>query len=104
MNRNMNYASHLKSTGQVELPKWRARVLFSLLMLILIVLLARAVYLQGIHNEFLQQEGVARYGRVVDISAHRGNIVDRNGEPLAISTPVESVWASRQMSRPRRNN
>jgi cell division protein FtsI (penicillin-binding protein 3) len=89
----MNYASNLKTTGQTELPKWRARVLFVLLMLGLFVLLARAVYLQGIHNDFLQQEGVARYGRVIDISAHRGNITDRNGEPLAISTPVESVWA-----------
>ncbi|HUX90951.1 MAG TPA: penicillin-binding protein 2 [Gallionellaceae bacterium] len=90
----MNYASKLKSTGQVELPKWRARVLFALLMLILFLLLVRAIYLQGINNGFLQQEGVARYGRVIDISAHRGNITDRNGEPLAISTPVESVWAS----------
>ena len=89
----MNYANNLKTTGQVELPKWRARVLFVLLMLGLFVLLARAVYLQGIHNDFLQHEGVARYGRVIDISAHRGNITDRNGEPLAISTPVESVWA-----------
>lgn len=90
----MNYASNFKSTGQIELPKWRALVLFALLMLVLLVLLARGVYLQGINNGFLQQEGVARYGRVIDISAHRGNITDRNGEALAISTPVESVWAS----------
>ena len=89
----MKYASNLKSTGQVELPRWRARVLFGLLMLVLFLLLARAVYLQGINNDFLQKEGVARYGRVIDISAYRGNITDRNGEPLAISTPVESVWA-----------
>ena len=90
----MNYASNLKSTGQVELPKWRARVLLSLLLLVLFLLLARAVYLQGIHNDFLQQEGVARYGRVIDISAHRGKITYRDGEPLAISTEVNSVWAS----------
>lgn len=90
----MNYAGNLKTTGQIELPKWRASVLFILLMLVLFVMLMRAVYLQIIHNDFLQQEGVARYGRVVDISAHRGNITDRNGEALAISTPVESVWAS----------
>lgn len=90
----MNYTGNLKTTGQIELPKWRARVLFFLLMLVLFALIVRAVYLQGIHDEFLQQEGVARYGRVVDISAHRGNIADRNGEPLAISTPVDSVWAS----------
>jgi cell division protein FtsI (penicillin-binding protein 3) len=90
----MNYASNLKTTGQVELPRWRARVLLALLMLVLFLLLARGVYLQGIHNDFLQQEGTARYGRVVDISAHRGKITDRNGEALAISTPVESIWAS----------
>lgn len=90
----MNYARNIETTGQIELPKWRSRVLFVLLLMFMFVLLARAVYLQGIHNEFLQQEGVARYGRVVEISAHRGNITDRHGEPLAISTPVESVWAS----------
>jgi cell division protein FtsI (penicillin-binding protein 3) len=54
------------------------------------------VYLQGIHNDFLQQKGDARYGRVVDINAHRGMITDRYGEPLAISTPVESIWISPQ--------
>ncbi len=90
----MNYASNLKTTGQVELPKWRARVLFGLLMLVLFLLLSRAVYLQGINTDFLQQEGAARYVRVVDISAYRGKITDRNGESLAISTEVSSVWAS----------
>jgi len=90
----MNYASTIQTSGQIELPRWRSRVLIALFMLVMLALLARAVYLQGIHNDFLQQEGVARYGRVIDISAHRGNITDRNGEPLAISTPVESVWAS----------
>jgi len=94
MNRHIQFASKLKSTGQSELPKGRARVLLALLVALMFLLLLRAVYLQGIHNVFLQQEGIARYGRVVDISAHRGNITDRNGEPLAISTPVESIWAS----------
>src|SRR5690606_10633903 len=40
------------------------------------------------------QKGESRYSRVVQISANRGRITDRNGEPLAISTAVESVWAS----------
>jgi len=57
-------------------------------------LLGRGVYLQGIHNDFLQEKGNARYSRVIEVSAHRGMITDRNGEPLAVSTPVESVWAS----------
>ena len=57
MSRNMNYASNVRTTGQVELPKWRARVLFVLLMLVLFLLLVRAVYLQVVHTGFLQQEG-----------------------------------------------
>ncbi len=57
-------------------------------------MLTRAIYLQGIRNDFLRQKGESRYSRVIELSAHRGMIVDRNGQPLAISTPVESVWAS----------
>jgi cell division protein FtsI (penicillin-binding protein 3) len=90
----VNYAAAIQSTGQIALPAWRSRVLFVLLLAGLAALLVRAVYLQGIHNDFLQQKGDARYGRVVDIHAHRGMITDRHGEPLAVSTPVESVWAS----------
>src|SRR5688500_2471275 len=48
------------------------------------------------HNGFLQQKGESRYSRVLEMSAHRGMITDRHGEPLAISTPVESVWSSPQ--------
>jgi cell division protein FtsI (penicillin-binding protein 3) len=92
----MNYASNPKTQGQTALPQWRSRALFVLLLLGLFALLLRAVYLQGIHNDFLKQEGDARYGRVVDINAHRGMIADRMGNPLAISTPVESIWASPQ--------
>ncbi|MBI5891518.1 MAG: penicillin-binding protein 2 [Nitrosomonadales bacterium] len=90
----MNYASTIQTTGQSALPAWRSRVLYVLLLAGLVALQARAVYLQGIHNNFLQQKGDARYGRIVDVHAHRGMITDRHGEPLAVSTPVESVWAS----------
>ncbi|MES2563538.1 MAG: penicillin-binding protein 2, partial [Pseudomonadota bacterium] len=57
-------------------------------------LTARAVFLQGLHNDFLQAKGESRYSRVLSLSSTRGMIVDRNHEPLAISTPVESVAAS----------
>ncbi len=90
----MNYASSIQTTGLVALPPWRSRLLFVLMLSGLCVLVVRAVYLQGIHNDFLQRKGDARSSRIVDISAHRGMITDRHGEPLAISTPVESVWAS----------
>lgn len=78
------------------LPAWRSRFLVIVLLLGLLGLAGRAVYLQGMHNGFLQQKGESRYSRVIEMSAHRGMITDRHGEPLAISTPVESVWASPQ--------
>ncbi|MGA7801765.1 MAG: penicillin-binding transpeptidase domain-containing protein [Gammaproteobacteria bacterium] len=55
---------------------------------------ARDLYLQVIEKDFLQGEGDARQLRVVAIPAHRGMILDREGEPLAISTPVDSVWVN----------
>ncbi len=78
----------------VRLPVWRARLLLLLVFFGFTVLAARALYLQGLRNDFLQQKGETRYARVIEISAHRGMVTDRNGEPLALSTPVESVWAA----------
>ncbi len=78
----------------LQLPTWRSHFLLALIMLSFAGMLTRAIYLQGIRNDFLRQKGESRYSRVIELSAHRGMIVDRNGQPLAISTPVESVWAS----------
>jgi len=57
-------------------------------------LVARAVHLQVLNTEFLNHQADTRHLRTEQISAHRGTITDRNGEPLAISTPVDSVWAN----------
>lgn len=78
----------------VNLPAWRRRLLLVLILFGYVVLLGRSVYLQGTHREFLQKKGDARYTRSMVLPAHRGNITDRNGDLLAISTPVESIWAS----------
>lgn len=78
----------------LKLPAWRSRLLLIFLIAWFIALVARAVYLQGLHNDFLQAKGESRYSRVISLSATRGMIVDRHNEPLAISTPVESVAAS----------
>ena len=78
----------------VRLPAWRRRALVVLVLLGFAVLIGRSVYLQGMQKNFLQKKGDARYSRVMTLSAHRGMIMDRHGEPLAISTPVESIWAS----------
>jgi cell division protein FtsI (penicillin-binding protein 3) len=77
----------------VRLPAWRARFALALLLAAFAVLAARSVYLQSVKTGFLQGKGEARYARVLEIPATRGRIVDRNGEALAISTPVKSVWA-----------
>ena len=61
-----------------------------------VTLLYRAVCLQVLDKEFLLHQGEARHLRDVSLPAHRGMILDRNGEPLAISTPVESVWINPQ--------
>ena len=71
----------------------RRRFVVALLLAAVAGLLWRATDLQLNHKEFLQQQGDARHLRTVSIPAHRGKLLDRNLEPLAISTPVDSVWA-----------
>jgi len=55
-------------------------------------LIARAIYLQVIDTDYLQSQGDARYLRVQKSMPTRGMIVDRFDQPLAISTPVDSIW------------
>jgi len=76
-------------------PARRVMVLLAL-SVITLLLTWRAVELQVFNKSFLQSEGNARHQRVIAVAAHRGMITDRNGEPLAISTPVDSVWANPQ--------
>jgi cell division protein FtsI (penicillin-binding protein 3) len=71
----------------------RALLVFGLLGVLFLVLVGKALYLQWVSGDFLQTQGVARYVRDVEIPAYRGKITDRSGEPLAISTPVKSLWA-----------
>ncbi len=78
----------------VKLPAWRRRVLLIAVLVGFGALFLRGIYLQSLHKDFLQQKGDARYSRNIVLQAHRGKITDRNGELLAISSPVESVWAS----------
>jgi cell division protein FtsI (penicillin-binding protein 3) len=77
----------------LRLPVWRARLLMALFLAAFGVLMGRALFLQGLNNDFLQAKGESRYSRVIEIPATRGRILDRHGEALAISTPVKSIWA-----------
>jgi cell division protein FtsI (penicillin-binding protein 3) len=76
--------------------RWRTFALLALLACAAVALLWRAVDLQLVDHRFLLKEGDARYSRVAKIVAHRGTITDRYGEPLAVSTPVDSIWANPQ--------
>ena len=59
-----------------------------------LALVARAFDLQVVRKQFYQEQGDARFLREMEIKVSRGTIFDRNGEPLAVSTPVMSVWAN----------
>ena len=78
-----------------ELPRLRALLLFGALAALFAVLLARSLYLQWVENDFLQGQGAARSSREIEVPAHRGRIVDRFGDALALSTPVKSLWVFR---------
>lgn len=84
----------INSPVMVKLPAWRRRLLLIAVLLGFAALLGRSVYLQSFHKRFLQEKGDARYSRAITLPAQRGKITDRYGELLAISSPVESVWAS----------
>ncbi len=75
-------------------PAGRRRFVLGVLLVGLAALVWRAIDLQLEESEFLRGQGEARHLRVVSVPAHRGMITDRHGEPLAISTPVDSVWAN----------
>src|SRR5271165_334175 len=72
----------------------RLWLLFGVLVAVAGALMGRAVDLQLVDHGFLAQQGDERFSRVAAIPAHRGSVTDRNGEPLAVSTPVDSVWVS----------
>ena len=73
---------------------WRFRLVLALLALMVGAIVWRIVDLHVIDHDFLQAHGDARSVRHIPIPAHRGLITDRNGEPLAVSTPVTTLWAN----------
>lgn len=78
---------------QAHIVPWRIYVVAGLLAVWFGALGIRAIYLQGLNNDFLQGKGDAVASRKLEIPAHRGMVLDRAGQTLAISTPVETLWA-----------
>ncbi len=87
----MNY--HSRKLLKLNLAPWRMATVGSLLLAGLAVVAGRAFYLQGLNTDYLQGKGDAVANRNLTLPAHRGQVSDRNGQLLAISTPVESLWA-----------
>ena len=88
---SVNYSS--RKLLQVHITTWRVAVVAGLLGAWFVALGVRAAYLQGLNTDFLQGKGDAVSSRKLAIPANRGIVLDRFGQPLAISTPVETLWA-----------
>ena len=73
-------------------PIWRLVFVSTAAITLLGIMTWKILDLQVLNNEVLQEQGNRRTVRNDVINAHRGNIVDRNGQALAVSTPVQSLW------------
>ena len=84
---------------KVTSPIFQGRRLFLMLALLLFigVLMLRAVWLEVFDQDMLQERADQRQTRVVTVPAYRGMILDRNGDPMAVSSPVESLWCNPQV-------
>ncbi|MFW6342121.1 MAG: peptidoglycan D,D-transpeptidase FtsI family protein [Halothiobacillaceae bacterium] len=86
---------------QEAVPGWQARLRLAVVVFALglgaLALVAKAAHLQVVQHHFLVGKGGAQQQRHVEIPAHRGTITDRNGEPLAISVPLDTVWVDPAM-------
>ena len=72
----------------------RWQMLLGVILTSLSVLIGRAVYLQVLDKQFLKHQGDLRHVGIMPVPAHRGRITDRNGELLAVSTPVKTIWVN----------
>jgi len=86
----VSYSRHNKP--KLGVARWRELAVLSVLFLVAAGLLFKAVILQVVEKDYLQSQGDARYQVVKKQPSLRGLIVDRNDTPLAISSPVDSIW------------
>ncbi len=90
----------MKRSAYIPVSPWRSHMMATFIALLFGLLVWRVLSLQVLDNDrgyaFLQDQGAARYVRSAEIPAYRGIIADRRGEPLAVSTPVISIWANPQ--------
>ncbi|VVE26373.1 peptidoglycan D,D-transpeptidase FtsI family protein [Pandoraea anhela] len=76
-----------------DLPEWRSKCVVFCITMAFLVLIARALWVQVINRQFYEAQGERRYERVVTFTPQRARILDRRGNVLAISEPVDDLWA-----------
>ncbi len=91
-----------KRTSIISTYQWRLMIVVLILLVIAFGLIGRLINLTVINRQFLRNQGNARTVRTLNMPAHRGMILDRRGEPLAISTPVEAIWVDPAYFKPNR--
>lgn len=91
MSRSIAYTSSPLLASRT--PLWRSKFIVAAIALGSVGLIARAVYIQVVANDFFQKQGQVRFGRTLALPANRGRILDRNGLILASSIPAPSIWA-----------
>src|SRR5690606_30688901 len=89
-------------SAPLKVARWRFYSVVAALLVLTLILVWHLANLQVLPDndkgyEFLQDQGQSRTLRTESITAYRGVITDRNGEPLAVSTPVSSLWANPQV-------
>jgi len=90
----LDFQDNRKTSAQTGDFSGRRKFVMVFMMSCMAVLVGRAVDLQVLNKQFLKDQGDMRQVDDVSVSAYRGMIKDRNGEPLAISTPVQSIWVN----------
>ncbi|PSF07534.1 peptidoglycan D,D-transpeptidase FtsI family protein [Marinobacter halophilus] len=89
-----NQAASWQQRLSAGFKAWRFGSVLGIFLLVMLGIGWRLVDLHVVDNEFLRQQGDVRTIRVESIDAHRGVVTDRHGEPLAVSTPVQTLWAN----------
>lgn len=81
------------NSSETFVQPWRHKLFMAVVGVFALVVFGRAFVLQVQQKNFLQEQGAARQQRTIPVAATRGRILDRNLTPLAVSTPINSVWA-----------
>ena len=88
----MTIADESQTTEYRGIQRWRFVLVLLVFALLFLVVLGRLFMLHTIEQPFLYEQGEKRTVRTEVQVAHRGNITDRFGQPLAVSTPVVNLW------------